>query len=711
MGTRARFSQVTAGALAVFAAAAVVATWPLVLHPGRTIAGGLGDPLLNTTILAWDADRIRHLFRGLWDPPFLFPHRHTLAYSEHLLGIAIFTSPIAWISRNPILTYNVAYIGSYILAGFGMFLLARSLTGRVDAAILAALAFELTPYRLAQTTHVQVLMNGWMPIGLWALHNYFSTGARKWMLGFAAAFALVGLSNGYFFYFFAVPVLIVGSVEFAMTRLDRRQVLIDGAMAALLLIAIVGPIAWVYFRLQHDLGFVRTDEDLAGLSARAADYFRVSSGAWNWRGLLSVGGGERELFHGFVVLSFALLAAVVVRTRIVAMYVATAIAVVWLSMGPGGGPIYAWMFNHVPGFNGLRVPARFSAVAIVAFAVLAAVGFAWVLSRLPRAAGIAWAVAIGGIILLEGQHGVFVSTVPFAFERSWDRVTYEWLRTSPPGATLELNITQQDDFHPYTTTYQLESLRHRHPIVNGYSGFKSQLQEWLGGPASPLYEKGQLAETLDGLRAIGVRYVILHDATFPSQKDADALAQAIRSLPHEIAEEHRFGETWAWRLFDAAGVAQAFRPAPASEIDRRSLTVTVSHQRSRAELLTDGDLDTRWLSGDPQGGNEWIEVQLPRPTDVSGVSLVTAERSLYDYPRHLVIESVDADGKIATLFDGSVVSKLIEALAISERYPDITIPLPPNHATALRIRQTAESNRWWSVHELRLWRRDARETR
>src|SRR5581483_11909436 len=136
-----------------------------------------------------------------------------------------------------------------------------------------------------------------------------------------------------------------------------------------------------------------------------------------------------------------------------------------------------------------RVPARFSAVAIVAFAVLAAVGFAWVLSRLPRAAGIAWAVAIGGIILLEGQHGVFVSTVPFAFERSWDRVTYEWLRTSPPGATLELNITQQDDFHPYTTTYQLESLRHRHPIVNGYSGFKSQLQEWLGGPASAVRKR------------------------------------------------------------------------------------------------------------------------------------------------------------------------------------------------------------------------------
>ena len=113
MGTRARFSQVTAGALALFSAAAVVATWPLLGHPARTIAGGLGDPLLNTTILAWDADRIRHAFRGLWDAPFLFPHPHTLAYSEHLLCIAIITSPIAWITGNPILTYNVTYDPTY----------------------------------------------------------------------------------------------------------------------------------------------------------------------------------------------------------------------------------------------------------------------------------------------------------------------------------------------------------------------------------------------------------------------------------------------------------------------------------------------------------------------------------------------------------------------------------------------------------------------
>ena len=153
-------------ALGVFAAAAALATWPLVLTPGRAIAGGPGDPMLTTAILAWDADRIAHGLRGFWDAPWLFPHRHSLAYAEHLIGIALFTAPIQWITGSPILTYNIAYVGSYVFAGFGMFLLARALWGRTDAAVLAGLAFELTPYRLAQSSHLQMLINGWMPIGL-----------------------------------------------------------------------------------------------------------------------------------------------------------------------------------------------------------------------------------------------------------------------------------------------------------------------------------------------------------------------------------------------------------------------------------------------------------------------------------------------------------------------------------------------------------------
>ena len=686
-----------------FCAAAIVATWPLILHPARTIAGGLGDPLLNTFILAWDADRARHLFRGLWDAPFLYPHRHTLAYSEHLLGIALFTTPVEWISRNPILTYNVAYISSYALAGFGMFLLVRSLVGRTDAAVLAGLAFELTPYRLAQTTHLQVLMNGWMPIGLWALHEYFRTGSRRWLAAFAAAFVLLGLSNGYYFYFFSIPAGVVVAVEMARRPNRRARTAIDLLAAALVVVAVVAPIAWVYFRLQREAGFVRSDEELAGLSARLGDYFRVPHGGWTWRGLLIVGGGERELFHGFIVIGFAALGALAVRSRSVATYVVVTALAVWLSMGPGGGPLYKWLFRIVPGFNGLRVPARFSSVVIVGLAVLAGAGFAWVLARLPRRAGVAWTIAIAGIIVLEGQHGVGLADVPAANVKSWDRVAYEWLQAQPAGAAIELPITQQDDFHPFTLTYQLEALRHGHPIVNGYSGWKSMLQELLGGAASPLRDPSLIGRTLEGLQAIGVRYVLLHEGTFPAQGDAVVLVDAIHSTRAQIAEEQRFGRTWAWRLRGASPVSDDGR---LSRIDPSVVSLDASQQQGRLPLLVDGDRDTRWISGDPQSGGEWLAVHLSRPIDVGRVQLATAERSLGDYPRRLKIESIDEAAHTRVLFDDAIVDRLIEAMAIDERYPVMNIDLPPNRTATLRIAQTGHAVSWWAVHELGIWERE-----
>ena len=130
-----------------FAALALVMTWPLAAHATRTLPGDLGDPLLNAWILGWDAQRLAHGLAGFWDAPILYPARHALAYSEHLFGVALFVAPIYWATANAVLAYNVAFIGSYVLAGTGMYVLAHYLCGRRDAAVLATLVFAFGPYR------------------------------------------------------------------------------------------------------------------------------------------------------------------------------------------------------------------------------------------------------------------------------------------------------------------------------------------------------------------------------------------------------------------------------------------------------------------------------------------------------------------------------------------------------------------------------------
>src|SRR5262245_17938549 len=180
---------------------------PLLSAATHALPGELRDPLLNTWILAWDADRIRHGFAGLWDSPILYPYQSTLAFSEHLLGVAIFAAPVEWITRNPVLAYNVVFFASYVFAGVAMFMLARELSGRTDAAIVAAAIFAFYPYRSAQVSHLQLLVNGWMPLTLLGLHRYFATGSRLALAGAAIAYWFLSMSNGYYLFFFGLTVV------------------------------------------------------------------------------------------------------------------------------------------------------------------------------------------------------------------------------------------------------------------------------------------------------------------------------------------------------------------------------------------------------------------------------------------------------------------------------------------------------------------------
>src|SRR5438067_9463079 len=97
---------------------ATLAIWrSLVVRATHALPVELRDPLLNAWILAWDAERLRHGLAGLWDMPILYPFHRTLAFTEHLLGIAVFVAPLEWLTGNPVLAYNAAFIASFVFAG------------------------------------------------------------------------------------------------------------------------------------------------------------------------------------------------------------------------------------------------------------------------------------------------------------------------------------------------------------------------------------------------------------------------------------------------------------------------------------------------------------------------------------------------------------------------------------------------------------------
>ena len=63
-----------------------------------------------------------------------------------------------------------------------------------------------------------------------------------------------GLSNGYYPYFFLLPIGVVIGIELVRPRLPRTRILRDLAVAGVVVAAVMAPVALVYIRLQRDMG-------------------------------------------------------------------------------------------------------------------------------------------------------------------------------------------------------------------------------------------------------------------------------------------------------------------------------------------------------------------------------------------------------------------------------------------------------------------------
>jgi hypothetical protein len=684
----------------------------------RVLPSDLGDPLLNTWILAWGADRAAHGFHGLWNAPIFFPYLNTLAYSEHLLGVLPFTAPVQWLTRNPVAAYNFAFLFSYVLAGTGMYVLARSVCGRRDAALLAALTFAFSPYRTLQEPHLQVLMSGWMPLALWALHRYLESLSARMLALLVVAFLFQALSNGYLLYYLPVALVVVALRDFPWRTRARWQAFAGLAVAAALVLAALAPVASVYYQVRREQGLRRSAAEMAFFSADAGSYLRAPNRLRLWGPVLGQPADtEGTLFPGATILVLAATTLVTWRagrSRHAVTYALVAAVAFVLSLGPRlsfgrhllteHGP-YAWLAAIVPGLDGLRVPARLGLVVILALAVLAAIGASLVLQRLSGWSRRA-AVALLGIVILTEGFGGPMRIVPFSPQgRPTNRTAYDWLKRQPPGALLTLPVGNAGTTEA-TLAQQYATLIHRHPLVNGFSGYQSPIAEFMTGPyAQPFLTLEDLPAALDFLRAINARYILLNEADYLDGALARATLDAFSALSDRFVLQARLGGAWVFTLRAAASP-----PAPDAPVltivPPAAFRAAASHEPARLPLAFDGDVESRWLSGQPQSGSEWISLSFDRPRDIAIVRLVIGRWSFFNYPRELVVESSESGTEFRELYRGAVLKDLCLGLLRSPAFPAADIALPQNRTLILRLRQTGHATTpYWSIHELTIFER------
>jgi len=465
-----RPSALHALAALAFLALAVAWTWPLATRMSSRIPHDPGDPVLNTWILWWNAQALP-FSSAWWSPPVFFPMPGALALSEHLAGIAPFAAPLLAVGAHPLTAYNVALILSSWLSAYFAFLLGRRLTGSVAAGLVAGVAFGFAPYRASQLAHLQVLTAQWMPLALLAMHGYLDDGRRRWLALLAIAWLLQALSNGYYLLFFPllVGLWLLWFVDWPRQWRRGAALTVTFAAASLLLL----PALLQYQTMHARLGLERSIDEMRQFSASLGSFVQPAHllAFWPTRqaetpegflfpGVTTIGLGA----VGFVALvaSRRVRHAVVSRSPAVFYGLAT-LLLWWLCFGPAPEQstrveqvrpyaLLAWL----PGFDGLRVPARFAMLATLTLSLAAAIAAARLAPAGRTRRALAGALIAAGLFV-DG----WIDEMPMAAPPQ--RVIID----APADAPV-LELPAGDPF--LNTAAMYRAIWHGRPLVNGFSG-------------------------------------------------------------------------------------------------------------------------------------------------------------------------------------------------------------------------------------------------
>jgi hypothetical protein len=198
---------------------------------------------------------------------------------------------------------------------------------------------------------------------------------------------------------------------------------------------------------------------------------------------------------------------------------------VWLSLGVSpqtlGRPlnltgIYAALYEYVPGFDGLRVPARFAMVAVLMLAVLGGYGAA-AFSRwrwaTPTFAVLTIALLTESMVRPFPINGIgtlrdYATPEPRIYRPARAPAVYQRLAREPDVVLAELPMGQPD----YDIRAMFYSVVHHGKLLNGYSGFFPQHYGLLALALSDV--PGHAATAWDALRDAGASHVIVHEAAW-----------------------------------------------------------------------------------------------------------------------------------------------------------------------------------------------------
>lgn len=387
-----------------------------------------------------------------------------------------------------------------------------------------------------------------------------------------------------------------------------------------------------------------------------------------------------------------------------AFYVLAAGVMFFLALGPeprAGAtqilykPPYAWLM-YLPGFDSVRVPARFGLLMILCLSQAAAIAFSrWFhvkgstfqdgkpgTRNLEPGTQTAALILIAGAILAEGWIVMPIALLPAPL------VVPE--RGRAPG-TLVMELPIEAEFDANTLSL-LHSIDHKQPLINGFSGYYPAHYHALG-----VALKDGDATALDAIREVGTIAAFVETAR---DKNGTELAIVAASPGAELLEKNDRG---AWYLLPK--VAPQPRPAPTSQpLAVSRIEATNNPEGAGPEKLIDGDTHTRW-HGQIKGEEftDTVTLTLARP---AVIDVVEMDQGLWagSYVRDLEIVLVTDAGDVSVYRGATGGLSVRAALELNQ---DVAMRIqirPEAPARAIKLISHPHGAKWtWSLGEVRLF--------
>jgi hypothetical protein len=745
-------------ALVAYSALAAAMLWPLPLHLSDRVPHDLGDPLLSMWTFWWNAT-VLPFTEQWWNAPLFFPAAEAITFSDHRLGISVFTTPLIWLGASPLAAYNAAFVLSYIASAFAAYCLALELTANRATAFVGGLIFGFNPFRAEHLAHLELLCAYWLPVGLLALHRWTSGGGHWWLVLLSVALTLQVLTSAYYFAFFGV---LIGL--WLLWFLPRNRALKQYAALALSLLvplAIAAPIYSYYQRAHARVGMMRTIADIEGGSADlialvtppdALALWPFPAGWYRTEGALYPGGVAVLLVAVALVLSrrsspserLSRVAVVLRRGALGVAILAFANALIPVLFGsvgfsiagqrvsisrPSKSLVVALCLLAVWCLTGSTVRSAWRRRSPLAFYTLATMAM-WVLALGPTArvlgervlykAPYAWLMPLpgfGNAFRIPARFGMIAAlTLSVAgavaltqiLARTSTRMRRIAVLLIAAAIAVDGWISPLPLIAPPRPLAIPASLPAGAAILelptNGFADAQAMyraivhrrpLVNGLSGYQPPHSQVLGAALGEGQVEVLPVLATVAPIAVFVDRTAPGDLPARVRALPTATLIAEI--ESHDVLLISASVAAQSL--AGGGSAPRATAVHSVGSASDPAHV-NDGDLGTIWVSR-PQDGGEELRADIGQALDVSGVEMSHA-RAAWGFPRRLSI-ALSTDGEQwIDVWDGATAPLALAAALARPRDVLTRLPFAPQRARYVRLRQTGQSPYPWAVAELRV---------